>query len=72
MAIVRSIKALAEGLGIATIAEGIETPAQAEALRMLGCEFGQGYLYARPIEARMVGPLLDERCSMPDPARAVA
>jgi hypothetical protein len=35
---------------IETVAEGIEATEQAETLRSLGCEFGQGFLFARPLE----------------------
>ncbi len=34
-----------------TVAEGVETPEQIEHLRQLGCEFGQGYWFARPVAA---------------------
>ncbi|UXI67620.1 bifunctional diguanylate cyclase/phosphodiesterase [Tahibacter amnicola] len=47
-AVVRAIQALAGSLGMQVIAEGIETEAQQEALRALGCEFGQGFLFGRP------------------------
>jgi len=57
-AIVRAVVALAHTLGMAAIAEGIETPAQLAFLRQLGCEQGQGYLFARPAPADEVGPLL--------------
>jgi EAL domain-containing protein (putative c-di-GMP-specific phosphodiesterase class I) len=50
MAIVRSVIALAYGLQIRTIAEGIETSEQAEALRLIGCDDGQGYLFSKPID----------------------
>jgi len=50
-AIVRSILSLGAELGVAVIAEGIETEAQAHALRQLGCVFGQGFLYGRPTPA---------------------
>jgi EAL domain-containing protein (putative c-di-GMP-specific phosphodiesterase class I) len=33
------------------IAEGVETPDQALQLRRLGCEFAQGFLYSRPVDA---------------------
>jgi EAL domain-containing protein (putative c-di-GMP-specific phosphodiesterase class I) len=46
--VVRAIVELADGLGVRLVAEGIETDAQAEALRRRGCRYGQGYLYARP------------------------
>jgi diguanylate cyclase (GGDEF)-like protein len=39
---------LAEMIGIGVIAEGIETRAQADLLRSIGCRLGQGYLWARP------------------------
>ncbi len=47
-AVVRAILALAGALGMQVIAEGIETIEQHEALVQLGCEFGQGFFYARP------------------------
>ncbi|MGQ3169205.1 MAG: EAL domain-containing protein [Methylophilus sp.] len=42
--------ALADSLGIATIAEGIENNLEAIGLRELGCQFGQGYYFARPMD----------------------
>ena len=48
VAVVRAIQALAGTLGIHTIGEGIETEAQREALKELGCVYGQGYLLGRP------------------------
>lgn len=50
VAVVRAIQALAGTLGIHTIGEGVETPAQRAVLRELGCVFGQGYLFGRPAE----------------------
>jgi EAL domain-containing protein (putative c-di-GMP-specific phosphodiesterase class I) len=47
-AIVRAILALAGALGMQAIAEGIETELQHRMLKQMGCEFGQGFLYARP------------------------
>lgn len=47
-AVVRAVVALAGSLGLSVVAEGIETQAQADALRALGCHLGQGYLFARP------------------------
>ena len=48
-AIVRTIQSLAEALEMKTTAEGIETRAQADRLTDIGCNFGQGYLFARPL-----------------------
>jgi len=50
-AIVRSILSLGAELGLAVIAEGIETVAQQDFLQALGCAFGQGFLYSEPTVA---------------------
>ena len=50
-AIVRAILSLAAALGMETTAEGIESAALAEALRGLGCTYGQGFHYAEPMPA---------------------
>ncbi len=52
--IVRAIINLAHNLGLKVVAEGIERESQITALMDLGCEFGQGYLYSRPISAEKV------------------
>ena len=49
--IVRTILRLARGLALFTVAEGVESLAQVAQLRALGCGFGQGFLFARPMEA---------------------
>ncbi len=51
LAIVRTILSLAQTLGIKTTAEGIEDSAAAKTLRTLGCTYGQGYYFARPLGA---------------------
>jgi EAL domain-containing protein (putative c-di-GMP-specific phosphodiesterase class I) len=48
--IVRAIVGLAHTFELMTIAEGIDDPAQIGLLRDMGCEFGQGYHFARPLE----------------------
>ncbi len=48
-AIVKTILMLGENLGIEVVAEGIETEQQLESLLQLGCAYGQGYLFARPM-----------------------
>jgi EAL domain-containing protein (putative c-di-GMP-specific phosphodiesterase class I) len=47
-AVVRAILALSRAQRMEVVAEGIETEAQRQALLALGCELGQGYLFARP------------------------
>jgi EAL domain-containing protein (putative c-di-GMP-specific phosphodiesterase class I) len=56
--IVRTIIELARVLGLDVVAEGIETREQYRLLRQLGCRFGQGYLFARPMSAEAVTQLL--------------
>lgn len=48
-AIVEGVVVMATGLGLEVLAEGVETPAEADWLVSLGCRFAQGYLFARPM-----------------------
>ena len=50
-AVVEAVVTLARALGLSTVGEGIETRAQADALREIGCTYGQGYLFSRPLPA---------------------
>lgn len=58
VAIVRSILAMAHFLGLAVVAEGVETPAQFDFLLREGCDMIQGYLLARPMAAADAETLL--------------
>ncbi len=49
--IVEAITAMVHKLGIEVVAEGIETPHQLEFLRKIGCDYGQGYLFSKPLTA---------------------
>ncbi|HAY08612.1 MAG TPA: sensor domain-containing diguanylate cyclase, partial [Thauera sp.] len=49
-AIVRHSIELAHDLGMTVVAECIEEEAQLEILRAMGCDFGQGYLFSRPLD----------------------
>jgi EAL domain-containing protein (putative c-di-GMP-specific phosphodiesterase class I) len=65
--IIASITALADALGLSTVAEGVEYPEQAVVLAAHGCHKGQGWLYGRPafidrLELPLVdGPLVEAR-----------
>ena len=65
--IVATLVSLAHALGLAVTAEGVETRAQAHRLRSLGCDAGQGWLFARPGPPERIsellaagGPLVDQ------------
>jgi EAL domain-containing protein (putative c-di-GMP-specific phosphodiesterase class I) len=57
--VVRTIATLAHDLGKSLVAEGVETPEQLEALRAMRCEFGQGWLFSRPMDASQAEALLE-------------
>jgi diguanylate cyclase (GGDEF)-like protein len=59
--IVRAVVSLAHGLGISVVAEGIETEEQARRLRELGCDMGQGYVWAHPTDAAQTAALVADR-----------
>jgi diguanylate cyclase (GGDEF)-like protein len=57
-AVTEAIIRLSQVLHLTTVAEGIETPEQAAELQMLGCDTGQGYLFARPLPAAELATML--------------
>jgi diguanylate cyclase (GGDEF)-like protein len=57
-AFARLITDLATTLGLVTVAEGIEVSGQHDRLVELGCAYGQGYLYAHPVDASKIDALL--------------
>ena len=69
-AIVDSVVALARTLQLSVTGEGIETAAQAKHLRRLGCDRGQGFLFARPLPPEEVQRLLEEAAPPDDLQRA--
>ena len=56
--IVRIIVMLAHGLRLKVVAEGVETQAQVDLLKEIGCELAQGYLYSKPAAADAIEQLL--------------
>jgi diguanylate cyclase (GGDEF)-like protein/PAS domain S-box-containing protein len=63
--VIRTIIALAGNLGLKVIAEGIETEHQRDELRSLGCDYGQGYYFARPMGADQIEKFVIESGCVP-------
>jgi diguanylate cyclase (GGDEF)-like protein len=58
--IVRTVIALAKALNLSVVAEGIESIHQLHQLRILGCEYGQGYLFSRPLPVAEIEKILGD------------
>jgi EAL domain-containing protein (putative c-di-GMP-specific phosphodiesterase class I) len=71
-AIVRSVVELAQALEVSVTGEGIETSAQENELRSLGCDGGQGFLFARPLPPSALELLLRGFASSAEDDEAVA
>ncbi len=56
--VVRTIVELAKNLGMQVVAEGVETAEQVDRLKALGCSFGQGFYFSRPVPAEQAGELV--------------
>ncbi|WP_415831343.1 putative bifunctional diguanylate cyclase/phosphodiesterase [Deinococcus frigens] len=59
VALITAIVGIARTLDLQVVAEGVETEAQMEAVRGFGCDFGQGYHFARPLDPARLTELLD-------------
>ena len=62
-AIVRAVIQMARSLGLRTVGEGIETQVNRQALQVLGCDFGQGYFFGKPVPAAEFDLLIDHQKS---------
>jgi len=56
--LVAAMIAMAKGLNLGSIAEGVETEQQAQMLKDMGCSYAQGYLYSRPLSPEAFKNLL--------------
>ena len=73
--IVTAIVSMAHALGLSVVAEGVETAPQRDAIRAIGCETAQGYLFGRPVPADQAEALLRGTTGtavVPVPARVPA
>jgi EAL domain-containing protein (putative c-di-GMP-specific phosphodiesterase class I) len=66
--LVRSVLAIGSEFGLQVVAEGIQLPEQDAELRRLGCDYGQGYLYATPLPAHSVDEILGLEHALEVPA----
>ncbi len=62
MVLCHAIIAMAHKLGLKVVAEGIETRQQRDLLRSAGCDYGQGYLFSKPVPASEFAEMLAKRC----------
>ncbi|HVF06315.1 MAG TPA: EAL domain-containing protein [Frankiaceae bacterium] len=67
-----AIVGIGRDLGLETVAEGIEEPAQLDALRAMGCGYGQGYLYSPALPVDDMAPLLASGSALGLPAVVTA
>ena len=58
--IVSAVISIAKSKKIKTIAEGVENAKQEDILRMAGCDYGQGFLYGKPMPAEQLEKLLQK------------
>lgn len=68
VALIHSAVTLVENLGMRSVAEGIETSAQAAILAALGCRCAQGYFFSRPVDADRLlsaNPMYHSRVTAP-------
>ena len=63
LALCEAIVVMAHKLGIQVVAEGVETAQQQHLLRQIGCDFAQGFYFARPMRAESVEPFLREHAA---------
>lgn len=59
--LVRTVLVMARALGMRVIAEGVETSEVSAQLSVLGCEYGQGYLFAQPLSAEQAETFIADR-----------
>jgi EAL domain-containing protein (putative c-di-GMP-specific phosphodiesterase class I) len=65
LALCEAIVVMAHKLELKVIAEGVETGQQHELLRGIGCDFGQGYYYARPMTAEAMERFMEGKAGAP-------
>jgi EAL domain-containing protein (putative c-di-GMP-specific phosphodiesterase class I) len=72
LALIKGIVSIAQTLQMSVIAEGVETEEQYNLLAEIGCEYGQGYLMARPLDLAKAGALLRSGQPLASPPRTAS
>ena len=67
MGICQAVIDLAHNFGVAAVAEGIEKPSDLKAIQRLGCDTGQGYLFAKPMQKSDLIAMLGQRAHTRQP-----
>ena len=70
-AMIRSITALARELNVQVVVEGVETPRQHELIASFGCDYGQGYLFSKPLTPDDLISLLESDPTIAAPSASV-
>ena len=60
MSLMRFVVKLAKWMNLSTVAEGVETKAQVERLREVGCDYAQGYFFSRPLPVEKFEALMKQ------------
>ena len=66
-ALINAVVSMSHALNLRVVAEGIETDEQCNYLRKLGCDYGQGYLFSKPITADAMSSLLEQSMHLSQP-----
>ena len=62
-ALLKAIVAMAHGMGMPLVTEGVETAEQAAVLKAMGCDFAQGYLFAKPMSPADASEYVARQCA---------
>ncbi|MCX4188508.1 putative bifunctional diguanylate cyclase/phosphodiesterase [Methylophaga sp. OBS4] len=65
--LINAIIAMSQALGLKVVAEGVETEEQMQFLQTIGCDYGQGYYFSKPLTEDALIKFLDKQCQVSQP-----